>query len=250
MNNIFKQIIESKFNFNIDIEGSERQNSLSKSKYNSISQKKLYLDQYIVDLGLPSKTIWYRYNLGVDINQLDKAKDWYGDYYAWGEIEPKNAYSKDNYKYGKVVGDNMKLTKYCGKKWYGYKQYVDELKTLQLEDDAAYQKLNISNFSNLEFVMPTMSQFNELKHNTYNEWIDNYKGIKGLNGRIFKSIFNDNELFIPATSLNDNLKSDYDAYVWTSTLHSIEPTCAYALYFYRNNTAGNTYYSIVVEYVG
>jgi len=36
VNNLIKQIVESKFNFNIDAEGNDM-NSLSKSKYNSKS---------------------------------------------------------------------------------------------------------------------------------------------------------------------------------------------------------------------
>jgi hypothetical protein len=39
MNSLIKQLIESKFNFNIDIEGNEKQTSLSKFSFNSKSQK-------------------------------------------------------------------------------------------------------------------------------------------------------------------------------------------------------------------
>jgi len=42
-----------------------------------------------VDLGLPSKTLWSKYNLGVNPNNLEIAADWYGDYYAFGELKPK-----------------------------------------------------------------------------------------------------------------------------------------------------------------
>ena len=43
----------------------------------------------VVDLGLPSRTLWCKYNLGVDPTQLTKSEDWYGQYYAWGELEEK-----------------------------------------------------------------------------------------------------------------------------------------------------------------
>ena len=43
-----------------------------------------------IDLGLPSGTLWCKYNVGVtNPNRLNTAKDWYGNYYAWGEVYPK-----------------------------------------------------------------------------------------------------------------------------------------------------------------
>ena len=47
-----------------------------------------------VDLGLPSGTLWATCNVGAD-NPED-----YGNYYAWGETEPKDTYSWSNYKHG------------------------------------------------------------------------------------------------------------------------------------------------------
>ena len=44
---------------------------------------KEYLDllsDVVVDLGLPSGTLWCKYNLDVDPNQLSKAEDWCGNY--------------------------------------------------------------------------------------------------------------------------------------------------------------------------
>jgi hypothetical protein len=40
----------------------------------------------VVDLGLPSGTLWCKYNLGVDPKYLANPINWFGDYYAWGEI--------------------------------------------------------------------------------------------------------------------------------------------------------------------
>jgi hypothetical protein len=50
-------------------------------------------------MNLPSSTLWCKYNLGVNSNNLSKARDWYGDYYAWGELETKEIYTWDNYKH-------------------------------------------------------------------------------------------------------------------------------------------------------
>ena len=45
-------------------------------------------DDDFVDLGL--SVMWAKCNLGA------KAPEEYGNYYAWGEIEPKPEYTKDN----------------------------------------------------------------------------------------------------------------------------------------------------------
>jgi hypothetical protein len=45
MNQIIKKIVESKFNFNIDVKGNEQQNSLSKSTMKNDTQIGLY-EQY------------------------------------------------------------------------------------------------------------------------------------------------------------------------------------------------------------
>jgi hypothetical protein len=89
----------------------------------------------VVDLGLPSGTLWCKYNLGADSNKLKTAKQWYGDYYAWVEIESKLRFNWDNYKYGK--GYN-KLTKYCTNSIKGLYGFTDNLTELLPEDDVAY----------------------------------------------------------------------------------------------------------------
>ena len=50
-------------------------------------------DDRWVDLGLPSGILWAAYNVGAT------SPEEYGDYYAWGEINTKNSYSAENYKY-------------------------------------------------------------------------------------------------------------------------------------------------------
>jgi len=89
----------------------------------------------VVDLGLPSETLWCKYDLGVNPNQLSTPEDWYGDYYAWGEIEAKPNYNSYNYKFGKEYD---KLTKYCNDPKRGFYGFIDNLTELQPADDAAY----------------------------------------------------------------------------------------------------------------
>lgn len=46
-----------------------------------------------VDLGLPSGTLWATYNVGAT-SPYEK-----GDYFAWGEVEPREDFSWENYKF-------------------------------------------------------------------------------------------------------------------------------------------------------
>jgi len=96
----------------------------------------------VVDLGLPSRTLWCKYNLGVNPNQLTTPEDWYGSYYAWGELEGNKTnkdgkiyFSWDNYKFGK---DYDKITKYCNNSNNGLNGFTDNLTQLLPEDDTAY----------------------------------------------------------------------------------------------------------------
>lgn len=46
-----------------------------------------------VDLGLPSGTLWATYNVGAT-SPYEK-----GDYFAWGEVEPREDFSWESYKF-------------------------------------------------------------------------------------------------------------------------------------------------------
>ena len=215
MNKLIKQIVESKFNFNIDIKDNERHDSLSKSKYNSISQKQLYIDQYTVDLSLPSGTLWAKCNLGTSKPEEP------GNYYAWGEVEPKQDYSKDTYKFG------YPPTKY---------NEEDELTKLLPEDDAAYQ------FDH-RMKMPTIEQFIELKNNTEHKIVRNYNGVTG-------GLFvgkNGNEMFIPASAryIGSVIQWQDDIQLWSSSQNSNRPDFAFSMkfdLFYIGRDSGYIYF--------
>ena len=236
----------------------------SKIKYNHGTKEWLDLMEEVVDLGLPSGTLWCKYNLGVNPNQLTKAKNWYGKYYAWGELEG-NKTNKDgksyfgwaNYKYSGKHPYLEKMTKYCSKKEdgvkridnnenYPYTQFADNLTDLLPEDDAAYQFKKCHNF---KFRIPTKEQCEELLKYTSNYQVKNYDpnktihnpkndgGIKGLNGRIFEGQ-NGNQLFIPAAGyyIGDSVNNiGYYIYLWSSTLYLDRPNHAYSLCFYSDN---------------
>ena len=168
-----------------------------------------------VDLGLPSGLLWATCNLGAD-NPED-----YGDYFAWGETQPKDTYNWSTYQY--CNGSNNTLTKYCNDASYGYNGFTDNLTTLLPEDDAA-----TANWGN-GWRMPTKEEWQELYQNTTVTWTTR----NGVNGRLFTAS-NGNSLFLPAAGyrwyaeLDD--AGDY-GYYWSSSLYTVSPSCAWSLYF-------------------
>ena len=241
-----------------DFEEAEVQNIKSKQIQNKDYTKE-YIDlmEEAIDLGLPSGTLWGKYNLGVDQNQLFKASDWYGDYYAWGELEPNKTNKRgkfyfdwSNYKYGK---DHNALTKYCNMSKNGLNGFTDNLSELLPEDDAAYQN---KKFHNYKFHIPSKEQFEELLNYTKNYWVNNYDpnktihnpkddgGIQGLNGRVFEGK-NENQLFIPAAGYCDGTviyNVGYSCFTWSSSLCLLFPFCVYYMNFDSDsiNVYGNS----------
>ena len=188
----------------------------------------------VVDLGLPSGTLWCKYNLGVDQNQLSKTEDWYGDYYAWGELKPnKLEYDWEHYKFGQN-NSNSKITKY---------NKNDNLIQLLPEDDVAYQNKKLHNF---KFHMPTKEQCRELLNYIKNYyWVNNYdpnkvihnskndSGIQKLNGIVFEGK-NGNQMFVPAAGFYNGSEIYYvssGCYLFSSSLYLENPLNAYRLNF-------------------
>jgi hypothetical protein len=162
----------------------------------------------MVDLGLPSGTLWAKYNLGVNPTQLSQASDWYGGYYAWGELEPKESYTWENYRFG----TNHRLTKYNN---------TDQLNTLLPEDD-----IITVTYGN-EYCMPSIADLNELIDNVDSQWEYDYLEVTGLNGRkIMKKSNHSVFIFIPAAAYIDRIYRNQLGYIgdiWTSTVDAMEP---------------------------
>ena len=152
-----------------------------------------------VDLGLSVK--WASYNVGAS-----KPEE-YGDYYAWGETEPKKNYSWSTYKWGT---SETSLTKYNTNIYRGT---VDNKTVLEPEDDVAHVKLGG------KWRMPTDAEWTELSTKCTWTWVTNYNG-SGINGRLVKAT-NGNSIFLPAAGswYNTGLSStgDYGGY-WSSSL--------------------------------
>lgn len=134
-----------------------------------ICWKRAYIDQGIewVDLGLPSDTLWAKYNLGYSSSNL------YGDRYAWGELTSKGNdsanYTDANYRWAKTDT-------------YTYEKYnpTDGKITLDLTDDVAHTTYGG------QWRIPTIDDFHELTQNiniTYSSNTSYYTLTSKINGK-------------------------------------------------------------------
>ena len=197
--------------------------------------------QDYVDLGLPSGTKWATCNLGAS-----KPSD-YGDYYAWGETEPKAEYTEATYKWMQTGQSDWKhITKYTfadGKTegiWYDASgNFIGDGKTtLEAADDAATQKLGSP------WRMPTLDEINELLDNCTWTWTTQ----DGKNGYEVKSKKNGNTIFLPAAGCRHSSEL-YDAgrwgEYWSSSLDAARSDCARYLSF---DSRGRDWYNHVRYY--
>ncbi len=189
-----------------------------------------------VDLGLPSGTKWATCNVGAE------TIEGYGNYYAWGETEPKEIYDWNNYRW--CNGLENSLIKYCNSSDFSNNGFVDTLTVLELDDDVATVNWGTN------WRMPTQYEMIELFSECSHEWIT----LNGINGRKFTGP-NGNSIFLPAAGLRKDNDMSYvgsEVYYWTSTLppYYTNQNSAWALYF-KNNTCDLTgpyrYYGIVVR---
>ena len=149
-----------------------------------------------VDLGLPSGLKWATCNVGASLPEQ------YGDYYAWGEIDTKSEYTKDNSKtYGKSMSD------ISGNAMY----------------DVACVKWGGS------WRLPTKEEFKELRQECKWEWTTQ-NGKKGY--KVFGP--NGNSIFLPATGYRFGSSLYYAeeyGYCWVSTPYESDDSYTYYLIF-------------------
>jgi len=165
-----------------------------------------------VDLGLSVK--WATCNVGAD------SPEDYGDYFAWGETEPKSTYYWDTYKWCQGSDDTM--TKYCTKSDYGT---VDNKTQLDLSDDAAHVNWGGS------WRMPTCVEWDELYEKCSWTWTTH----NGVEGYKVTSNRNGNSIFLPAAGYCDD-SSLYNAgsngSYWSSSLYTDDPDLAMFVFFH------------------
>lgn len=173
----------------------------------------------VVDLGLSVK--WATCNLGA------RKPGEFGDYFAWGETQPKKYFDFDNLKYS-VNAMGFEFTKYVTNKGSGS---VDGRSVLEPSDDAAYKACKA-------FATPTIEEWEELV--TKCKWtLGNQDGNRGyiVTGPSGKSIF------LPAAGFyycERGNQVGVDGYYWSASLNKRSNNAAWKLMFDR---AGQNYTS-------
>ena len=167
-----------------------------------------------VDLGLSVK--WATFNIGAS-----KPEDC-GDYFSWGELEPKDYYDWPTYKW--CGGNYDSLTKYNSDSSYGL---VDNKIVLEPQDDAATVLWGEN------WRMPTNNEWEELINNCTWQWYMK-DGIKGyiITGNMQN--YQDKSIFLPATRYRQCGyfgADDREANYWSSSLRADFPRTAKVLYF-------------------
>ena len=171
-----------------------------------------------VDLGLPSGTLWATCNVGAS------SPEEYGDYFAWGETEPKDDYSWETYKYGT-------MSKYCTDNLFGP---VDGKTELEPSDDAATVNWGSG------WQMPSLEQCTELINSNYTT--TTWTTLNGKHGRKIISKSNGNSIFLPAagcrydTSLGS---AGYGGFYWSRSLITSYSYSAYHLIFFSSDIFTN-----------
>lgn len=150
-----------------------------------------------VDMGLSVK--WAKYNVGAS------SPEEYGDYFAWGETQPKKEYSWGTYRY--CNGSASSLNKYNGDRRYAV---VDNKVVLEATDDAAS-----ANWGGA-WRMPTQEEQDELLNNC--TWI--WTTMNGVAGYKVISKINGKRIFLPAARsfLGASLGAAGTGGYWSSSL--------------------------------
>ena len=169
-------------------------------KYGTLTTKKV--PEGAVDLGL--SVLWASCNVGAD------SPEELGGLYAWGEIEEKDDYSWENYKW--CNDSYLTLTKYCTDDRYGT---VDNKTVLDPEDDVAHVKWGG------DWCMPTREELYELCSKCGQE----KTSVNGTEGFKFTGP-NGNDIFIPVIK-----KGQYYDYcdLWSASRVSGVPYNAYLI---------------------
>ena len=160
-----------------------------------------------VDLGLSVK--WATCNVGAN------SPEEYGDYFAWGEISPKDEYRIQTYQY---------WTDYDGDGSWDSGEYAE------LGDIAGNPQYDAATANwGGAWRMPTRLEQYELLNNCTWEWtiLNGVKGqrVTGPNG---------NSIFLPAAGFRSGTSSSFVGscgYYWSSTRHADYEYNAYYLYF-------------------
>lgn len=177
------------------------------SKQTGVKVERIEKTHDYVDLGLSVK--WATCNVGAD-----KPED-YGDYYAWGELEPKESYTWENYRFRTKGNDeaDVKFSKYTSMYYtsvyiYTDNRYIADDKTqLDLIDDVARVKWGGN------WRLPTDEEMNELIDNCTWTWTTE-NGVNGCRVTSNRPGYTDRSIFLPATGKYGFETSNKSAGTW------------------------------------
>ena len=151
-----------------------------------------------VDLGLSVK--WATCNLGATTPEQT------GNFYAFGELEPKKEYSWKNYKWAE--GSSITRTKYNKSENYGK---VDDKAKLDAEDDVVRVTLGG------DWHTPTLAEMAELMDSTKCTWT--WTKRNGVDGYEVKSKINGNSIFLPHVGyMSGDILAAYETVYMSSEL--------------------------------
>ncbi len=174
---------------------------------------------HLIDLGLPSGTLWSCCNVDTDHPEGQSPTN-YGGYYAWGETETKTTYNMESYIY--CDGDDE------------FASFHDIGSDISDTDyDVAHMKWGGN------WVMPTEAQCNELITNCTYEWTK----VEGVKGGKFTSKINGSSIFLPTAGDRSEYLSGTGSrgYYLSSLPGPSGSDGAYNLYF-GSDYAGWSYY--------
>lgn len=184
-------------------------------------------DHIYVDLGLSVK--WATCNVGAN------KPEGYGDYFSWGETQPKYGCSEGNYKwYNRTWDSRDTLTKYCTSSSYGA---VDNKTQLDLSDDAARTYWGGS------WRMPTEAEFTELREQCTWTWTTQ-NGVKGYEVTSMKSGYTNQSIFLPAAGYRSGsslVTEGYEGHYWSSSLSAVASSNACRLEFESDGVYSSGY---------
>lgn len=151
-----------------------------------------------VDLGLPSGTLWATCNVGGE-NPED-----YGMYFAWGDKEPKNIYTKSEYEFSCAT--------------LGAAGIIDSKYNLTEDYDAA------TIFWGNGWSTPNKEEAEELIKNCSSSWTEQ----NGINGILFVGP-NGNKLFLPVAGMKKEEEAQVGVrgYYMLATATDDEINCNY-----------------------
>ncbi len=175
--------------------------ALSDVRWTSQKSSDLY-----VDLGLSVK--WAKCNLGAS------APEEFGDYFAWGEVQPKNEYNWETYRY--CNGSNKSITKYIMPNVSSSDDSIDNKPVLEMQDDAAYVRLGG------KWRMPEKDEWKELIEQCSWAWVSNYNET-GVKGCLVTNNETGQSIFLPAGGYMDISGSHYvskNGRYWSSTVYT------------------------------